>query len=98
MSCWRSFPSEPRRAWQHPRDTTRDTGPFGTHPFNIGGNPITRGGLVFIGATADNYLRAIDENTGEAVGKTRLPAGGQATPMSYAVMAMADWTPPAATT
>jgi hypothetical protein len=48
--------------------------------------------------TADNYLRAIDENTGEAVGKTRLPAGGQATPMSYAVMAMADWTPPAATT
>jgi len=79
--------------WQHPLGTTRDTGPFGTHTnlplptgiFNIGGNLITRGGLVFIGATADNYLRAIDETTGEVVWKTRLPAGGQATPMSYAV-------------
>jgi quinoprotein glucose dehydrogenase len=80
-------------AWQHPLGTTRDTGPFGTHTnlpfntgiFNIGGNFVTKGGLVFVGATADNYLRAIDERTGEVVWQSRLPAGGQATPMSYSV-------------
>ncbi len=79
--------------WEHPIGTTRDTGPFGTHfnaplptgIFNIGGNMTTRGGLIFIGATADNYLRAIDERTGKEVWKARLPAGGQANPMSYAV-------------
>lgn len=79
--------------WQHPVGTTRDTGPFGTHAnlpfntgvFNIGGNIVTKGGLVFMGATADNYLRAFDERTGELVWRDRLPAGGQATPMSYSV-------------
>ncbi|MGN6482343.1 membrane-bound PQQ-dependent dehydrogenase, glucose/quinate/shikimate family [Luteibacter sp.] len=79
--------------WEHPLGTTRDTGPFGTHfnaplptgIFNIGGNMTTRGGLVFIGATADNYLRAIDEGSGDVLWKARLPAGGQANPMSYSV-------------
>jgi quinoprotein glucose dehydrogenase len=79
--------------WQHPIGTTRDTGPFGTHNnlplptgiFNIGGNMVTKGGLVFIGATADDYLRAIDERNGEILWKARLPAGGQANPMSYSV-------------
>ncbi|MDR6937038.1 membrane-bound PQQ-dependent dehydrogenase, glucose/quinate/shikimate family [Luteibacter sp. 3190] len=79
--------------WEHPLGTTRDTGPFGTHVnaplptgiFNIGGNMTTRGGLVFIGATADNYLRAIDERTGKELWRARLPAGGQANPMSYSV-------------
>jgi len=79
--------------WQHPLGTTRDTGPFGTHTnvplptgiFNIGGNMVTKGGLIFIGATADDYLRAIDERTGEVVWKARLPAGGQANPMSYSI-------------
>lgn len=79
--------------WEHPLGTTRDTGPFGTHVnaplptgiFNIGGSMTTRGGLVFIGATADNYLRAIDERTGKELWKARLPAGGQANPMSYSV-------------
>lgn len=77
--------------WEHPLGTTRDTGPFGTHAnaplptgiFNIGGNMTTRGGLVFIGATADNYLRAMDERTGKVLWQARLPAGGQANPMSY---------------
>ena len=79
--------------WQHPIGTTRDTGPFGTHNnlplptgiFNIGGEMITRGGLVFLGATADDYLRAVDESTGKVLWQARLPAGGQANPMSYAV-------------
>ncbi len=77
--------------WQHPLGTTRDTGLFGTHTmlplktgiFNIGGNMVTRGGLIFIGATADDYLRAIDVNTGKVIWRARLPAGGNATPMSY---------------
>jgi quinoprotein glucose dehydrogenase len=79
--------------WQHPIGDTRATGLFGTHTnlpmktgiFNIGGNIITAGGLVFIGATADNMFRAIDINTGKTLWSVQLPAGGNATPMSYAV-------------
>jgi len=82
-----------RIVWSHPIGTTRDTGPFGTHVnlplktgvFNIGGNMVTRSGLIFIGATADDYLRAIDENTGRVLWRARLPAGGQANPMSYSI-------------
>jgi hypothetical protein len=44
---------------------------------------VTGGGLVFIGAAMDNYLRAFDLETGKELWKGRLPAGGQATPMSY---------------
>lgn len=52
---------------------------------NIGGPVITESGLIFIGATMDNYLRAYDIDTGEELWKGRLPAGGQATPMTYRV-------------
>ena len=31
----------------------------------------------------DNYLRAFDIDTGAELWKGRLPAGGQATPMTY---------------
>ena len=31
----------------------------------------------------DDYLRAFDVETGEELWKGRLPAGGQATPMTY---------------
>jgi hypothetical protein len=44
---------------------------------------VTQGGLVFIAAAMDNYLRAFDLETGKELWKGRLPAGGQATPMSY---------------
>lgn len=50
---------------------------------NIGGPIMTGGGLIFIGAAMDDYLRAFDSNTGEELWRTRLPAGGQATPMTY---------------
>lgn len=78
--------------WQHPLGTTRDTGPFNTHNnlplktgiFNIGGNMVTRSGLVFQAGTADDYLRAMDVATGRVLWRARLPAGGQANPMSYA--------------
>jgi len=44
---------------------------------------VTAGGLVFIGATMDNYLRAFDAETGAEIWKGRLDAGAQATPMTY---------------
>ncbi len=51
---------------------------------NLGGPIITAGGLAFIGATMmDDYLRAFDVSNGEELWKGRLPAGGQATPMTY---------------
>lgn len=50
---------------------------------NIGGPIVTAGGLVFIGATMDDYLRAFDIDTGEELWKDQLPGGTQTTPMTY---------------
>jgi quinoprotein glucose dehydrogenase len=44
---------------------------------------ITSIGLLFITAVSDAYLRAFDIETGHELWKGKLPAGGQATPMSY---------------
>jgi len=52
---------------------------------NLGGPMVTAGGLVFVGAAQDDYLRAFDIETGREVWKGSLPAGGQATPMTYTV-------------
>ena len=38
---------------------------------------------MFIGAAMDNYLRAYDVTSGAELRRHRLPAGGQATPMTY---------------
>jgi quinoprotein glucose dehydrogenase len=50
---------------------------------NLGGAAVTRGGLVFIAAAMDPNLRAFDVETGKELWKAELPAGGQATPMTY---------------
>ena len=50
---------------------------------NLGGAVVTGGGLVFIAAAMDNFLRAFDVETGRELAKWELPAGGQATPMTY---------------
>jgi quinoprotein glucose dehydrogenase len=50
---------------------------------SLGGPTTTGGGLVFIGATYDGFFRAFDVETGEFLWQDQLPAGGQATPMSY---------------
>jgi quinoprotein glucose dehydrogenase len=50
---------------------------------NLGGPITTAGGLVFIGAATDRYLRAFDLRNGRELWKTALPAGGKATPMTY---------------
>jgi quinoprotein glucose dehydrogenase len=74
--------------WQVPLGTIRDMTPvplpIKTGTPNMGGPMVTAGGLIFIGAAMDNYLRAFDIDTGQELWKGRLPAGGQATPMTYA--------------
>ncbi len=50
-----------------------------------GGPVATAGGLTFIAASADDKFRAFDTLTGEKLWETKLPAGGQATPMTYAI-------------
>ena len=73
--------------WRVTLGTIRDLAPlplplaWGTP--NLGGPIVTASGVVFIGATMDNYLRAFDVETGKELWKGRLPAGGQATPMTY---------------
>ncbi len=74
--------------WQVVLGSTRDSTPWFVPSRtigmpNMGGPLVTAGGLVFIGAATDNYLRAFDVETGRELWKGRLPAGGQATPMSY---------------
>jgi quinoprotein glucose dehydrogenase len=77
--------------WQHTLGNASNSGPFGIPlhlPLqlgtpNIGGSVITAGGVIFIAATQDKYFRAVDEMTGRVLWETRLPAGGQATPMTY---------------
>ncbi|WP_120296493.1 glucose/quinate/shikimate family membrane-bound PQQ-dependent dehydrogenase [Paraburkholderia sp. BL23I1N1] len=75
--------------WKKRIGTVHDSSPIPL-PFRMGmpmlGGPIvTAGGVAFIGATADNYIRGFDVNNGKQVWEARLPAGGQATPMSYSV-------------
>src|SRR5215831_8510852 len=57
--------------------------PWGS--ISLGGPMTTAGGLVFVAATRDNSLRAFDIETGALLWKAPLPAGAQATPMSYEV-------------
>jgi quinoprotein glucose dehydrogenase len=75
--------------WQSTLGTTRDLAPvpiaFNTGTPSLGGPLITGGGLTFIGATMDNYLRAFDTRTGRELWRGRLPAPATATPMSYVV-------------
>ena len=52
---------------------------------NYGGPILTDGGLIFIGATNDEYFRAFDKKTGEEIWKVKLPAGGYATPITYQI-------------
>ncbi|RMG27293.1 MAG: pyrroloquinoline quinone-dependent dehydrogenase [Bacteroidetes bacterium] len=75
--------------WQKPLGTVRDIAPiplkinYGVP--NLGGPMITASGLIFIAAAMDDYIRAFDLHTGEMLWEARLPAGGQATPMTYRI-------------
>jgi quinoprotein glucose dehydrogenase len=52
---------------------------------NIGGPIVTAGGVVFIAASLDDKLRAFNTDTGKLLWSATLPAGGQATPMTYSI-------------
>jgi quinoprotein glucose dehydrogenase len=72
-----------RKVWERPLGTMipgQETGSI-----NLGGPMVTAGGLVFTSATIDAFLRAFDSETGKELWKYQLPAGGQATPMTYTV-------------
>jgi quinoprotein glucose dehydrogenase len=73
--------------WESRLGTTESIAPLGiplhTGTPSFGGPLATAGGLVFIGATLDNYLRAFNAATGDEVWQGRLPAPGIATPMTY---------------
>ncbi|MFL5335454.1 MAG: PQQ-binding-like beta-propeller repeat protein, partial [Geminicoccaceae bacterium] len=74
-------------AWQHKNGTVRDLSPIPV-PFpmgvpNLGGPIITAGGVAFLTGTLDYYIRGYDLGTGRELWRQRLPAGGQATPMTY---------------
>ena len=71
--------------WQVPLGTTKGKAPLALRwgmP-NLGGPIVTAGGLIFIAAATDDQLRAFDVDTGEELWRADLPAGGQATPMTY---------------
>ncbi len=75
-------------AYKHRNGTVQDMTPLPL-PFKvgvpgIGGPMITKGGVAFLGAAVDNFIRAYDLTTGKVLWEGRLPAGGQSTPMSYA--------------
>ncbi len=72
-------------AWRVPLGTTEGIGPKGltTGSSNIGGTLTTAGGLVFVGATNDRRLRALDAKTGRKLWETTLDASAAATPISY---------------
>ena len=63
--------------------TARGIAPAGTE--NYGGPVVTAGGLIFIGATADETFRALDKDTGKVLWQAKLPWGGNATPSTYSV-------------
>lgn len=77
--------------WDRPYGTARKNGPFGIPsmlPFEIGtpnnGGPIiTASGLIFIAAATDDLFKAIDLRSGATLWQDVLPAGGQATAMTY---------------
>jgi quinoprotein glucose dehydrogenase len=67
------FPGEPE-------DLAKTTGSA-----NLGGPIVTAGGLVFIGASFEPYLKAFDVETGAALWRGALPVSARATPMTYEV-------------
>jgi quinoprotein glucose dehydrogenase len=76
-------------AWRKPLGTTSSQAPFGIafnwgSP-NFGGPLLTGGGLTFVAATMDNRFRAYRSSDGELLWAVDLPAGGQASPMTYAI-------------
>lgn len=77
--------------WQVPMGTIEDAPIQGIKPGvhmpigmpTMGGPLVTKGDLTFFHGSLDNYLRALDSNTGKELWRSRLPVGGQGAPMTY---------------
>ena len=79
--------NEGKVVWRHRNGTVRDLSPLPV-PIKLGvpslGGPLmTAGGVAFLSGSMDDYVRAYDVNDGRVLWEGRLPAGGQATPMTY---------------
>lgn len=78
-------------AWSRPFGTGYDSGPLGMRSYTKWqiGTPsdstgvATAGGLTIIGAALDQFIRAYNSETGELLWEDRLPAGNQASPLTY---------------
>ncbi len=73
-------------AWRVPLGIVEELEAQGVHntgALNLGGSIATAGGLVFIGATNDNRIRAFESKTGKELWAGMLDADGQATPITY---------------
>ena len=73
--------------WKHRNGTVRDLSPVPL-PIrmgvpNLGGPVMTAGGVAFLSGSMDDYVRGYDVHDGRQLWESRLPAGGQATPMTY---------------
>jgi quinoprotein glucose dehydrogenase len=82
--------TEGKTRWQVPLGSMADFG--GDHPqqippgsISLGGPIVTAGGLAFIAGTTDCNFRAFDIESGKELWKGKLPACGNATPMTYRV-------------
>ncbi|MBI4421925.1 MAG: pyrroloquinoline quinone-dependent dehydrogenase, partial [Gemmatimonadetes bacterium] len=69
--------------WEAPLGAMAPAADSGWGAINLGGAMITAGGLVFVGATPDQHLRAFDVETGRELWKAALPAAANALPMTY---------------
>ncbi len=80
-----------RVVWHRAIGTAEGSGPMGLKsglplPMGapiVGGAITTGGGLTFVAGTQDERFRAFDSSTGHELWSVKLPAGGQATPMTY---------------
>ena len=74
-------------AYQRKNGTVQDLSPipvkFELGVPGIGGPIITKGGVAFLSAATENNFRAYDLENGDVLWNVRIPAGGQATPMTY---------------
>jgi quinoprotein glucose dehydrogenase len=74
-------------AWKVPLGIVEELEAIGVHntgaAFSMGGSIATGGGLIFIGATVDNYFRAFESRTGKMLWETKLKTSAHATPMTY---------------
>lgn len=68
---------------EYPELTARGIPPTGMISY-AGGPIVTAGGVLFIAATRDHRIRAIDTATGAQLWQADLPTGGYATPSTYA--------------